>query len=383
MKMLYLLGILLTLIVSVWQKIYSQNADLVDLSISGNDILRTPSFDLSLARFVQKHKNSSVLFSKRTKTKNFIIGDSSLYPSQKELDSMRQGKVIERYQLSGRLDSAVSRYFGGIQYYNSTLRYSRPAADPIYSLIKERYSNARNYWSDVISNSVRGVSMVRMWNISVVASLIFGMFLMTMIYHYLGQAAAADSDKTFVNTNSQEQVAGAETSKEDEETALAEQILAEHKQQLEDEALSKNSFEGKIKEMVKGYPIEKMAPEIARQDKVVAAFMIGIAKKESDWGKHAPVLDGKDCDNYWGFRAQRERMGSGGHTCFDSTSDAVESVARRIKSIIEKEEIKTPAGMVTVWKCGYDCSWDSKAAVKKWVSDVDGYFGEVDSFEKK
>jgi hypothetical protein len=75
-------------------------------------------------------------------------------------------------------------------------------------------------------------------------------------------------------------------------------------------------------------------------------------------------------------------MGTGGHTCFDSPQDAVDSVAKRLQSIISNEKITTPKGMVVVWKCGYDCSWDDPEAVNKWVSDVSGYFDDVNSLEK-
>jgi len=335
-------------------------------------------FDLPLARFVQKNKRGSVLFSRHGRTSAFFTSDSKLYFSQEELSRVRRGEEIMRSQRI--VDSAISRHFRSINFARTELVYSRKEYIDLES-IKERYVNPINFVRDFLHNSVQGASAVRMWNLSIVSSLIFGMFLMTMMYRYLGQGASA-GEKLAKIESPQAQVLSAEDEKKSKEIEdqIAEQILEEHAK-IREEA-EKNSFEGKIKTMTKGYPIEKMAPEIARQDKIVAAFLVGIAKKESDWGKHVPVLEGKDCYNYWGFRAQREKMGTGGHTCFDSRSDAVTSVAKRIKNIIEKEKIKTPEGMVTVWKCGYDCSWDSPGAVKKWVKDVDGYFDEVDSFKK-
>ena len=64
------------------------------------------------------------------------------------------------------------------------------------------------------------------------------------------------------------------------------------------------------------------------------------------------------------------------HTCFDSPKDAVDTVAKRIETLVNNEKLNTAAKMV-VWKCGYDCSWDSKIDVQKWISDVDYYFQKL------
>ncbi len=128
-----------------------------------------------------------------------------------------------------------------------------------------------------------------------------------------------------------------------------------------------------LKKILAGTPMEKMVPYIAKKDKVVAAFLVAIAKKESNWGRRVPVLNGQDCYNYWGYRGQRARMGTGGHTCFDSPQDAVETVGGRIERLI-KSGVDTPQEMV-LWKCGSDCNatggW---AAARKWIRDVDLYY---------
>jgi len=131
-------------------------------------------------------------------------------------------------------------------------------------------------------------------------------------------------------------------------------------------------LEREITEMVKGYPIESMVPFIAQKDKAVAAFLVSIAKKESSWGEHAPVKNGKDCYNYWGFRMDSDTMGSGGHTCFKNPRQAVNSVSSRIFELINEEKLNSPRKMV-VWKCGYDCSGQSSYDVNKWISDVSFY----------
>lgn len=132
-------------------------------------------------------------------------------------------------------------------------------------------------------------------------------------------------------------------------------------------------LENRIRNQIQGYPIESMTRVIAQQDEQVAAFLVAIAKKESNWGKRTPKLNGEECNNLWGFRQKRDRMGSGGHTCFDNQEDAVLSVAGRIKELIDNG-IDTPEEMV-VWKCGYSCDGHSNESVDKWIQDV-GYYYE-------
>jgi hypothetical protein len=135
-----------------------------------------------------------------------------------------------------------------------------------------------------------------------------------------------------------------------------------------------NSIAGQMRSMVKGYPIESMMPYITKKDPEVAAFMVAIAKQESGWGTHKPVLDGQDCYNYWGFRLKTDRMGSGGHTCFDSPQQAVDMVATRISQLINEENINTPKDMV-IWKCGYACQNRPKTQDDQtWIKDVSMYY---------
>lgn len=139
---------------------------------------------------------------------------------------------------------------------------------------------------------------------------------------------------------------------------------------------SKDEYSEKIRELVKGYPIEDMLPYILEKDRIVAAFLIGIAKKESNWGKRVPVLAGQDCFNYWGYRGIRRLMGSGGHTCFNSRQDAVNTVALRLEKLVLSEKLDTPEKLV-IWKCGYSCDGHSRESVRKWISDVDLYFSQL------
>jgi hypothetical protein len=133
-----------------------------------------------------------------------------------------------------------------------------------------------------------------------------------------------------------------------------------------------NLGERKIREMVSGHPMEKMAPYLAKKNSQTASFLIAIAKKESNWGKRSPHKSGRDCYNYWGYRGGYKPTESG-YSCFDSPEQAVEIVGGRIDNLIGKK-IDTPAEMV-VWKCGSDCAaTGGQAAANKWIADVGSYY---------
>lgn len=141
------------------------------------------------------------------------------------------------------------------------------------------------------------------------------------------------------------------------------------------ENVKTEELEGEIMKIVADSPMEKMAPLIAKQDRKVAAFLIGIAKKESNLGRRVPVLNGQDCYNYWGYRGAGERMGSGGHTCFNSPEDAIATVGGRLQRLVQSD-VDTPAEMV-LWKCGSNCASDAGAS--KWINDVNTYFQKIDN----
>lgn len=143
--------------------------------------------------------------------------------------------------------------------------------------------------------------------------------------------------------------------------------------EISDKKDSDNDF---YENMVAGHPIAEMVPEILLQDKKVAAFLLGIAKKESDWGKHSPQKNGRTCYNYWGYRGGYNATDSG-YSCFDSPEQAVAVVGGRISELINKN-IDTPARMV-VWKCGSSCAGHDPAGVKKWISDVKLYYDRINS----
>lgn len=128
-----------------------------------------------------------------------------------------------------------------------------------------------------------------------------------------------------------------------------------------------------VRDMVKGYPIERMVPYIAKKDKAVAAFLIGIARKESGWGEHAPSYKGRDCYNYWGYKGNYNLVG--GYSCFDSPEQAIDAVGERIGQLIGKK-IDTPERMV-VWKCGSSCAGHDPGGVKSWIGSVRQYWAKL------
>lgn len=137
------------------------------------------------------------------------------------------------------------------------------------------------------------------------------------------------------------------------------------------------ALERNVRKVVNGYPIEAMTPYIAGHKKVTAAFLVAIAKKESNWGKRIPRSeDGADCFNYWGYRGEGSRGMAMGHGCFGSRQEAIRVVSRRIDSLVDEYNFTTPEELI-VWKCGWSCDGHSPQSVKKWISDVKIYFNKV------
>lgn len=207
---------------------------------------------------------------------------------------------------------------------------------------------------------------------SIVGGIAFGMVSMAFIEHAFGPGVFARSDAPeTAHTVSEQAAAVVADESANEEYAPDQDVFFEYFGQV-----TKEKYEESIRDMVKGYPIEAMLPYIFEQDRLTAAFLIGIAKKESNWGKRIPVLDGQDCFNYWGYRGVRRMMGTGGHTCFNSRKDAVETVSLRLNRLIHSEKLDTPEKMI-VWKCGFSCQGHSRESVKKWIADVDMYFSQL------
>lgn len=156
---------------------------------------------------------------------------------------------------------------------------------------------------------------------------------------------------------------------------------AEAKIKEAEEEERQRKFAEELAVMLEGHPMAEMAEEIAKQDKTVAALIVGIGKKESNWGKRSPWKDGQDCFNYWGYKTSGTRGQALGHACFGSREEAVQTIAKRIDTLVYEYKRDTPAKIV-VWKCGSSCAaTGGQAAANKWISDVQIYFDQVLAFE--
>lgn len=329
----------------------------IDITSSTRQIIKA-----ELEHILKPGEFNSTLFSRGKKSDRFFTEDSKLYITPKEFVSIRKGIKLDRD--IKKWDSLSSRIV------NDFVRYSPSAKNIMLERLERRYEKLNEAIGYAEQSIASYFSMARLWNLSIVGSILFGMVMMTFVYKYLGQGAAADQSSLPTvpkQIQSELKVATADTSKDSEE--FTKQVLEIEK------ANDKKYLESEIRQMVKGYPIEKMAPYIAEKDRTVAAFIVGIAKKESAWGKRVPVLNGQDCYNYWGYRQKRVLMGTGGHTCFNSPKDAVDTVAKRIETLVEEHGKDTPAKMVDTWKCGTSCEGDKGAG--KWISDVTTYFNEI------
>jgi hypothetical protein len=137
-----------------------------------------------------------------------------------------------------------------------------------------------------------------------------------------------------------------------------------------------SNFEIELSNMVLGYPIETMVPTISDYDRQVAAMVVGIAKKESDWGKHSPNSNGTDCFNYWGYKGNGSLGHAMGYGCFASPEEGAKVISEKIKEMLERKNIRRPSEMLS-WKCGSSCSGHDPESVNKWVSDVSLWFFRV------
>jgi len=136
------------------------------------------------------------------------------------------------------------------------------------------------------------------------------------------------------------------------------------------------AFKDELLGYIAGRPMEDMAPYIAKQPRIVAAFLVGIAMKESKFGTYAPHFNGRDCHNYWGFKGGGTTT-AGGYTCFSSPEEAIQVVGKRIAKLVDGGRTN-PSAMV-VWKCGSSCSWDNPENVRKWIADVGVNFYRINN----
>ncbi|MEA2007091.1 MAG: hypothetical protein U9O20_02940 [Patescibacteria group bacterium] len=130
-----------------------------------------------------------------------------------------------------------------------------------------------------------------------------------------------------------------------------------------------------LEPILTGTPMQQMIEPIAHQDRVVAAFLVGIAFKESKFGVYSPKNADTDCYNYWGFKGKTSPV-MGGYSCFSTPKEAVEKVGARLEKLTKERGLNTPA-QLTSWKCGSSCATHSPESVAKWISDVSIHFFKI------
>lgn len=132
-----------------------------------------------------------------------------------------------------------------------------------------------------------------------------------------------------------------------------------------------------LDELVAGFPIESMTKAIARYDREIAGLIVGIGKKESNWGKRTPKLGGEECFNFWGYRgAGTNGFTPDGYGCWNTPEEAVKTIGDRLEKLRDLRLSTEPARMI-VWKCGSSCAGHSDESVRKWIADVNIYYRQI------
>lgn len=140
--------------------------------------------------------------------------------------------------------------------------------------------------------------------------------------------------------------------------------------------VEKETLREDIAKIVKGTPMAAMVNSIAEKDRLVAAFIVGIAMKESKFGVYSPHIGGRDCFNYWGLKAGGKTT-AGGYTCFNSPDEAVSVVGKTVEKMIARG-VRSPAQAIS-WKCGSSCAGHGAENVRKWIVDVGINFYKIKS----
>ena len=320
----------------------------------------------------QEEDLKSVLFYRGNKRHRFFTDDSGLYFDCNDQDSAKFVRFRSDNKFFDSLNSRVTDDYKKFRADKNDFLWTK------YRKFALKLNQYQDNFNDRKNSFLESFSLLRLWNTSILAAIIIGMMSMSLVYRYLGQGVDA-KDEPIVKA-----VAGVSMEQEEEKEISSKEeddkYIVDLSKYLEIEA--SKDFNRKVKELVRGYPIEAFLPYLLNEDHEVVSFYIAIARKESNWGKRVPVLNGKDCYNYVGYRGKSEKMGTGGHTCFANREEAVKVVSKRIEELIKKYGRDTAKEMV-VWKCGSDCNaTGGQAAANKWISDVDMILKELKK-EKK
>ena len=336
--------------------------------------IRPNSGESSPASFMVGESRSEVIARGRRYRVASFSDDPILY-SARAIDVL--GEKPLRFERVRTVDALRKAGFSGVTEYRRPFVITLPSlpelpdfsgAEDAWHMLEERSREFGGNLATGISGFRLGITSGQAAYVPLVGAMALGMVSAFFLQHSFGSGAQAEEATiVYVEKPAQQTLVDSGISVFD-----TEQLLVE----LAAEDPDKKEFETRVRNMVSGYPIEAMVPEIVKQDRTVAMFLVSIAKKESNWGRRVPVLDGQDCFNYWGYRGVRALMGTGGHTCFNSREDAVKTVGKRLNTLIVENHLDTPKDLI-VWKCGSSCAGHSSESVQKWISDVELYYDKL------
>ncbi len=245
---------------------------------------------------------------------------------------------------------------------------------------KEKYSNISN-WKSRLSSPLFMIGNLKFSACLLIISMVAFSFSYIFQKNF-GRSAVAEELKNSggivlgVADDRTDGITPDENNNSDSSLQLAdEDVIMNLIARIDDE---KNmDFTKEILPYVKGKPMEDMAPYIAKQPRIVAAFIVGIAMKESKFGVYAPHdAAGNDCHNYWGYRGPENTTASG-YSCFTSPEHAIQVVGKKINKLVA-QGISNPAEMIS-WKCGSSCAGHGEENVRKWIADVGVNFYKLNS----
>ena len=160
-------------------------------------------------------------------------------------------------------------------------------------------------------------------------------------------------------------------------------IIGFHKNPIQSNVLANEENNNEIEDLkndvadiLENTPMAAMIDPISKKDRTVAAFIVGIAMKESKFGVYSPKMGGRDCYNNWGFKGGGKTT-AGGYSCFASPDEAVNAVGNKIEKMVAKG-VRNPAQAIS-WKCGSSCAGHGATNVQKWISDVAINFNKINS----
>jgi hypothetical protein len=149
------------------------------LDIKSNDVYREDFLEGSSSL----KKNETILYSRGKKIQTFFTEDSKLYITPKEAQLIRNGIKLERR--TGQWDNLHSRVVCDF------IQYRPNQASYLLKLLEEKVGLLQKQTQETSESLLGQFSLVRLWNLSIVGSILFGMVTMTFMYKYLGQGAAA------------------------------------------------------------------------------------------------------------------------------------------------------------------------------------------------